>query len=257
MGRSLKLVAVFAYATFQLLVQRPATHRQRAEWLHRFCLRAVRRMDIAVRCHGAFPQRGVVIANHLGYLDIVAFAALSPCAFIGKSEIRKWPFLGWITAMGGTVYVQRGRGGSAGRARSEIKSVSDAAIPLVVFPEGTCTCGDTVLPFHSGILSEAIRAGQPITAAYLRYRLTRSNAPNRSLANVCFWDDTPLLMHIFRMLAMRGIEVHIRFAEFPIAFSVGADQRKLAAQEAQAAVMELRDADQAGPVAHRASALLQ
>ena len=243
------LAAVFAYATLQLIVKRPATRQQKAEWLHQFCLRAVRRMGRAVRQVGTFPERGVVISNHLGYLDVVAFAALHKCAFVGKSEIRKWPFLGWITAMGGTVYVQRGRGGSAGRAKSGMQEASDAGIPMVFFPEGTCSLGDTVLPFRSGLLGEAIAAGQPITAACLRYRLTQDNGPNRSLADVCFWDDTLLVKHIFRMLSMRGIEVELRFAQSPIAFSVGADQRKLAAQQAHAAVMELRDATMAEPVA--------
>ena len=243
------LAAVFAYATLQLIVKRPATRQQKAEWLHQFCLRAVRRMGLAVRQVGTFPERGVVISNHLGYLDVVAFAALHKCAFVGKSEIRKWPFLGWITAMGGTVYVQRGRGGSAGRAKSGMQEASDAGIPMVFFPEGTCSLGDTVLPFRSGLLGEAIAAGQPITAACLRYRLTQDNGPNRSLADVCFWDNTLLVKHIFRMLSMRGIEVELRFAQSPIAFSVGADQRKLAAQQAHAAVMELRDATMAEPVA--------
>lgn len=241
-GRSLKLAAVFAYATLQLLMQRPATHRQRAEWLHRFCLRAARRMGLVIRYQGRFPEQGVVISNHLGYLDIVAFAALHPCAFVGKSEIRNWPFLGWITAMGGTLYVQRGRGGSAGRAKAAMQSVSDAGIPLVFFPEGTCSLGNTVLPFHSGLLSEAIEACQPVTAVYVRYRLTQDNGPNRSLVDVCFWDDTPLLIHIFRMLSMRGIVVELRFAESPIAFSPAASHRKIAAEEARAAVLHMLDA---------------
>ena len=122
-------------------------------------------------------------------------------------------------------------------------------IPLVFFPEGTCSVGDTVLPFRSGLLGEAIAAGQPITAAYLRYRLTQDNGPNRSLTDVCFWDDTPLIeAHLPHDLDARN-RSRDRFADAPIAFTVGADQRKLAAQQAHAAVMELRDAAQAEPVA--------
>jgi 1-acyl-sn-glycerol-3-phosphate acyltransferase len=246
----LKLVAVFAYATLELIVKRPSTRQQRADWLHHFCARAALRMNVSVRRQGSYPEHGVVISNHLGYLDVVAFAALHPCAFVGKSEIRKWPFLGWITAMGGTVYVKRGHGGSAGRAKAGMQAASDAGIPMVFFPEGTCSLGDTVLPFHSGLLAEAIQAGQPITAANIRYRLTQDNGPNFSLADVCFWDDTPLVKHIFRFLAMRGIEVEVHFADAPIAFSPNAGHRKIAAEEARAAVMQLRDATQPVPVAH-------
>ncbi len=246
-GRTLKLSAIFVYATLELIAKRPLTRQQRAEWLHRFCARVARQMRIAVRQQGPYPQSGGVIANHLGYLDVVAFAALHRCVFVGKSEIRRWPFLGWLTAMAGSLYVERGSGGSAQRAKAGMQEVSNAGLPLVFFPEGTCSLGDTVLPFHSGLLSKAIEAQQPITAAYIRYRLTEENGPNYSLADVCFWDDTLLAVHIFRMLALRGIEVELCFADAPIAFSANATDRKIAAQEARAAVLQLREATDAEP----------
>jgi 1-acyl-sn-glycerol-3-phosphate acyltransferase len=247
-GRALKLSAIFVYATLELIAKHPSTRQQRAEWLHHFCARAARQMRIAVRQQGPYPQSGVVIANHLGYLDAVAFAALHRCVFVGKSEIRRWPFLGWLTAMAGTLYVQRGSGGSAQRAKAGMQEVSNAGLPLVFFPEGTCSLGDTVLPFHSGLLAQAIEARLPITAAYIRYRLTEDNGPNYSLADVCFWDDTLLAVHIFRMVALRGIEVELCFADAPIAFSANATDRKIAAQEARAAVLQLREATDSEPV---------
>ena len=247
-GRALKLAAIFVYATLELIAKQPSTRQQRAEWLHNFCLRALRWMGIAVRWQGSFPERGVVIANHLGYLDVIALAAVHRCVFVGKSEIRHWPLFGWMTTMSGTLYVHRGRGGSARRAKTGMQEVSNAGLPLVFFPEGTCSLGDTVLPFHSGLLSQAIEAGQPITAAHIRYRLTQNNGPNLSLADVCFWDDTLLAIHIFRMLALRGIEVELSFADAPIAFSASATDRKIAAHEARAAVLQLREATDVEPV---------
>jgi 1-acyl-sn-glycerol-3-phosphate acyltransferase len=248
-GRTLKLVALFAYATLELIAKRPSTRQQRAEWLHQFCARAVRRLGVTVRQQGPFPERGVVISNHLGYLDIIAFAALHRCVFVSKGEIRHWPLLGWMTTMAGTVYVDRGRGGSAERAKDGMQAAADAGLPLVFFPEGTTSLGDTVLSFRSGLLAQAIEAHQPITAAHVRYRLTEDNGPQATLADVCFWDDTLLAKHIFRMLSLRGIEVELRFAESPIAFSEDVNHRKIAAEEARAAVMQLRDPTEAEPVA--------
>jgi 1-acyl-sn-glycerol-3-phosphate acyltransferase len=248
-GRALKLSAIFVYATLELIVKHPSTRQQRAEWLHYFCLRALRWMGIAVRWQGPFPERGVVIANHLGYLDVIALAAVHRCVFVGKSEIRRWPLFGWMTTMSGTLYVERGSGGSAERAKAGMQGVSNAELPLVFFPEGTCSLGDTVLPFHSGLLSQAMSAGQPITAALIRYRLTEDNGPYLSLADVCFWDDTLLVKHIFRLLALRGLEVELRFADAPIAFSpAAAGERRIAAHEARAAVLQLREAADAEPV---------
>src|ERR1700678_3793337 len=93
-ARSLELMGMILYAAVELVVTRPATREARAEWLHRFCARAVERMGIPVRVVGRFPESGAVIANHLGYLDIVAFGALHRCVFVSKAEIRSWPLLG-------------------------------------------------------------------------------------------------------------------------------------------------------------------
>jgi 1-acyl-sn-glycerol-3-phosphate acyltransferase len=231
---------MFAYASLELIVKRPATREQRAEWLHRFAARAVPRMEVVVRQVGVFPDRGFVISNHLGYLDIVAFAALHRCVFVSKAELRTTPVLGWMTTMAGTVYVERGRWGSALKARAGMQAAADAGLPVVFFPEGTTSDGSGVLKFHNGLLAQAMASGQPITAAYVRFRLTQDNGPGVTVAShVAYWDDTPLFLHIFRMLALRGIEVEVRFADAPIAFSEGPAQRKLAAIEAREAVMEV------------------
>jgi 1-acyl-sn-glycerol-3-phosphate acyltransferase len=249
-GRFLKLSAIFVFGAIQLVARRPATPTERAEWLHRFAAGALRSMDIAVRVEGRFPGRGAVISNHTGYLDIIAIAALHPVAFVAKSELANFPLLGWMTTMAGTLYVERGRGGSAVRARSGLQSAAEASLPVVFFPEGTTSNGATVMKFHSGILAQVREAGEPVTAAFVSYRLTEDNGPHISLANdVCFWGDDALLVpHVFRLLAIRGIEVSVRIADSPIAFSADPSNRKLAAAEARAAVMELGGIAEPAPV---------
>ena len=238
-----QLATMVAAAAIELPLRRPHTREQRAEWLHLQCARIVRRLGIKVIQEGQFPQSGIVISNHQGYLDIVSFAALHRCVFVSKSEIRSWPLIGWITTMSGTIYVERGRGGSAKRARPQMHSVS--GVPIVFFPEGTSSNGEAILPFHSGLLANALQDRQPVTAAYVRYRLTHDNGPGVSIASaVAYWDDTPLFLHVFRVLGLRGVEVTLRFASAPIQFSVGADQRKVAAQQARAAVLQLAAASE-------------
>jgi 1-acyl-sn-glycerol-3-phosphate acyltransferase len=247
-----KLVGIFAYGALELIVKRPATREQRAEWLHQFSARAMRAMGIAVRAEGRFPERGALISNHMGYLDIMTFAALHRVVFVSKVEMRQIPLLGWMTTMAGTVYVERGRGGSALRARSGIRAAADANIPIVFFPEGTTSDGSTVMQFHSGILAQVLDAGEPVTAAYVRYRLTEDNGPDVTLSHdLCYWgDEVQLFPHIFHLLGLRGIEVSVQIAEAPIAFSGNASHRKIAAAEARAAVMELGGVTEPEAVRH-------
>src|SRR6202042_3681196 len=141
----------------------------RADWLHRFCARAMREMGIEINVSGSFPERGAVISNHLSYLDIVVFAAIHRCVFVSKEEIRKWPVVGWMTTMSGTVYVARGHGGSAMKARQGMQAALDAGLPVVFFPEGTTTNGSGLLKFHSGLLAQVMEGGAPITAAHIHY----------------------------------------------------------------------------------------
>ena len=239
--RSVKVIAVFLYGALELAVKRPATREQRSEWLHQFCIRAMRAVGIAMRVEGTFPQHGAVISNHTGYLDIMTLAAHRKCVFVAKSELAEVPLLGWMTTMAGTVYVERGRGGSAARAKDQMQSAADAGLPVIFFPEGTTTNGHTLLRFHTGVLTQVLEAGQQVTAAYLWYRLTEDNGPDVTIEDdVCHWgDEVGLFTHIFRLLSLRGIEVNMRVADKPIAFTPGVIHRKQAAEEARAAVMEL------------------
>jgi 1-acyl-sn-glycerol-3-phosphate acyltransferase len=250
-ARSLKLIGLFAYASLELLFTRPATRLQRAKWAHRFAARAVRRMGITLRAHGPFPDRGFIVSNHLGYLDIVAFVALRPCVFVSKAELRTTPYLGWITAMAGTVYVDRGRARTALTAGAGMTAAAADGLPVVFFPEGTTSDGSIVLNFHSGLFAQIMDSGQPITAAHVRYRLTQDNGPGVTVVgHVGYWDDTPLFLHIFRLLGLRGIEIEVRFADTPIDLPQEVSQRKIAAIEARDAVLALRDraSPRAGPV---------
>ena len=250
LGGMVRLTVIFAFGALGLILKRPATRVQRAEWLHAFCMRTLPRMGIAFRQHGTYPEHGVVISNHMGYLDIMAFAALHRCVFVSKAEIGTWPVIGWMTTMSGTVYVERGRGGSANRAKGDIQAAAAEGLPVIFFPEGTSSDGSSVLPFRSGLLTESIAAGQSITAAFIRYRLTRDNGPDVAIENrVSYWDDTPIALHIFRLVGLRGIEVDVSFASSPIAFSPAAStDRRVAAVEARAAVMELGGVIEPEPV---------
>lgn len=197
----------------------------------------MRGLSVRLTVEGEFPARGAVISNHLSYLDIIVFAGLRPCVFCSKAEIRSWPLLGWMTTMAGTVYVERGRGGSALEARGGMQAAADAGLPVVFFPEGTTTNGREMLPFHSGLLAQAMMVEEPINAAYLSYSFDEENEAGVLLEDdVCFWGDTPMLPHIFRLLGLRGLRATVRFAGAPVRFSSEVIHRKRAAIEAREAI---------------------
>lgn len=240
--RSVRLAGYFAVYGTELLVKRPKTREARADWLHRFAARAMRGLGIEIEVEGAFPERGALISNHLGYLDIVVFAALHPCVFVAKAEIEQWPVVGWMTNMSGAVYVSRGHGGSAMRARQGMRETVEAGVPVVFFPEGTTSDASGLLPFHSGLLAQVMALKTQVTAAHLTYALEADNGPGVTVGDdVCYWGDATLVPHVFRLLGLRGLRAEVRFAEHPIAFSSDVLHRKLAAREAREAVLALAE----------------
>lgn len=250
MKRSLQLAGYFVRYGTELLIRRPPTREARADWLHRFAAAALYGLGIKVEVTGRFPERGAVISNHLGYLDIVVFAALHPCVFVSKAELATYPVLGWMTTMAGTVYVARGHGGSALKARAGLEAAFQADLPVVFFPEGTTTNGNGMLKFHSGLLSQVRSAMAPITAAHICYHLDEKNGDATVGDDVCYWGEATLVPHIFRLLGLKGIRAEVRFADEPIVFSSDVEQRKRTAQEAWIAVAELGQAARGTETVH-------
>ncbi len=239
--RSVKLVLYFAAASVELMVKRPPTVQERADWLHRFCARVLRGFGVDLKVEGRFPARGALISNHTGYVDIIVYSAMCPVVFCAKGEMESWPVLGWMAKMAGTVFVDRGAGGSAERARTGMMAAAEAGIPVLFFPEGTTTNGREVLPFKTGLLAQALAAEEPITAAYISYTLDPGNEGATVENDVSFWGDTSMLKHIFRFVGLTGVHATARIAARPIVFSQPEDQidRRMAATEAREAVLAL------------------
>lgn len=240
--RSVKAVAFFGWFGLELVIKRPPTRCGRAEWLHRFCAAMLPAFGLKFTVEGKFPARGALISNHTGYLDILGFAALHPVVYCAKGEMESWPVLGWMATMAGTVFVDRGAGGSAERAKAGMRAAEEAGIPVVFFPEGTTTDGREVLPFKSGLLAVSLEADQPITAAYIRYTLEEDNGPGVTVEDdVAFWgDDANMLKHIFKFVGLKGVRGWVKIAPEPIRFSSPDIDRKQAAEEAREAVLALR-----------------
>ncbi len=241
LNRVLMLIWYFGGATIEVILHRPRTPREGAEWLHRFCARVMTAFGVTLSVEGEFPERGALITDHSSYLDIVSLAALKPVVFFSKAELEHAPIVGFLAKSAGTVFVERGAGGSSVRARTGLKSAAEARVPVVFYPEGTTTNGTYLLPFRSGLLGEALAAEEPVTAAHIRYTLDVDNGPGVSVEDdVCYWGDVSLLSHVLKFVGLRGVHVWVKIAPAPIKFSAEAlADRKVAAVEAREAVLTL------------------
>ena len=206
---------------------------RRATWLHDSCARLTRRLSLSplVSFSGGQDAAGLIVSNHLTYLDILMYSAARPCLFVAKSEVRRWPLLGTLAKLGGTIFVDRGRSLQAAEANRKIEQGLRDGLAVLVFPEGTSTDGREVLPFRSPLFEPAIRAGASVTAAAIRY-----HADDAAEDQVTYWGDMVFAPHLFRTMCIRGLAAEISF-DSPSRFP----DRKSAAREAWRQVQSLRD----------------
>ena len=130
-------------------VRGPLTLQRRALWLQSSCRLILASLGIHYCVEGRPPVRGVVVANHLSYLDIVILSAAIPCFFVAKAEIKALAIL-WRSSAHRRNYFHRSfQPGQRRESGLVISKRLELPIPVLFFPEGTSTDGSSLLPFHS------------------------------------------------------------------------------------------------------------
>jgi lyso-ornithine lipid O-acyltransferase len=206
--------------------------RARAEWLQWASRRVLRVLGVTPRVVGPIPTAGLLVCNHLSYLDILVLAACTPCAFVAKQEVRNWPVFGWFARRAGTIFVARDKRLPAAAANQEIEAALQTGVVVVIFPEGTSSGGDTVLPFKSALLAPILRRPQTLTASRLAYELSEGDVS----VEVCYWRDMTLAPHLLNLLGKPVIRAAVKFQPVPVV----AQDRKELARALHAQVMALQ-----------------
>lgn len=179
--------------------------------------------------HRPMPSRCVIVSNHVSWMDIFVLAANYPAVFVAKSEIRRWPLVGWLCQRAGTLFIERGRSSSAKRTNETIATAIVSGSLVCIYPEGTTTDGRALARFHAALFQPAIDSQAIVQPVVLRYRDRQGNycgAPN-------FVGETTFLQSLWHTTAEREIVADLQFLA-PLA-SAGRDRRALA-NEAHTAI---------------------
>ncbi len=98
----------------------------------------------------------LITSNHLGFFEVVLCMALYAPGFMAKKDIENYCFIGPISSGLNCFFVDR-------KSEKDKKIIFDLLLkrqqsfydgtflaPLVMFPEGTCSCGRNILRFKKG-----------------------------------------------------------------------------------------------------------
>jgi 1-acyl-sn-glycerol-3-phosphate acyltransferase len=110
------------------------------------------------------PRRPyVAVSNHESYADIFLLCYLPwEMKWLAKQTIFNIPVMGWIMRMAGDVPLVRGNRQSALGAIARCKDRLERRVSVMIFPEGTRSKTNDLLPFKDGAFRLAVEAGVPI-----------------------------------------------------------------------------------------------
>jgi 1-acyl-sn-glycerol-3-phosphate acyltransferase len=212
----------------------PAMARCFPHYYHRVLARL---LGFHVETEGVAPATGpaLIVANHVSWIDIVAFSAVLPVCFVAKKDVGTWPLFGQLAKLQNSVFVDRERRQATKADQQDIRARLKRGDILVLFPEGTSHDGVNVLPFKTAFFGAVAHDDVLIVPVTIAYRtvcglpMTRRERPS-----FAWYGDMDLPPHLWRAIMTGPISIVIRF-HAPLRMADARD-RKAVAQASQAQI---------------------
>lgn len=201
----------------------PETLHRRAALLQKISRALLSHLQVSIETRGVIPTRGLLVSNHVSFVDIMLLSALNPLIFVSKSEVAAWPVVGPIASKSGTLFIRRDKRSDVSRINEALTRAFDADVLVCLFPEGTSSDGTTVLPFQPSLLQPAVTAKLPVCAAHLSYQ----TADGARADDIAYFGDRNL-MDCMRALIRR--KKTIAKVNFGSSTTVETDRKELAAR---------------------------
>jgi len=191
------------------------------------------------------PGPCLIVANHASWLDISVLGSLRELSFVAKKEVAEWPIFGLFAKLQRCLFVDRDKRTATEEFRKNMRERLDHGDLLVLFPEGTSSDGNRVLPFKSALMSAAevpvsdLLGGavrsikvQPISIAYTRLHGLPMGRQYRPY--FAWYGDMEITPHIWEVMKLGPCDVTIHVHEAVTMEKIG--NRKILAQYCEAKV---------------------
>jgi len=195
-------------ATLLSMRGRPFPAQQRAQLLHLWSRHAVTATGTRASVRGPRPVSGVIVSNHLSYLDILLMASAAPVVFVSKKEVGAYPLIGQVAALAGTIFLDRNKSVVNQDVATEMDDTLREGCCVAFFPEGTTTGGTDLLRFRAALFAAPIRLQVPVHTAAIHYKVIGGGDASEL---VCFWKDHVMVPHLLRLLRQPGVEATLQF----------------------------------------------
>jgi 1-acyl-sn-glycerol-3-phosphate acyltransferase len=165
-------------------------------------------------------------------MDIHAINAFQPIRFVAKSDVEGWPVFGWMAKQLGTVFIKRDNARHGKHIAGEVAKVLETQ-SVCIFPEGTSTIGEGVMPFKPNLFESAVIAGVPVYSLAISYKSLVTGERSEVAA---FVGDMGLLESMALILKDRKLVVELAFLPPSGASPEASKDRKWLALHSQEAI---------------------
>jgi 1-acyl-sn-glycerol-3-phosphate acyltransferase len=155
-----------------------------------------------------------IVSNHLSYIDTVPIFYALKTTFIAKQEVKKWPVIGFMVSSFGVIFIDRNKKKDVSRVNRAVSEQLNSDQGVVLFPEGTTSSGETLLPFRPSLLEHPASEGIPVHYAVIHYETSGKDVPASD--SVCWWGDSQFHTHLYKMALNRKIKATITFGSEPV-----------------------------------------
>jgi len=224
--RVYRLLRLLLHVAWGMLLAATASHWQgAAQWdrtISRWSAKLLRILGVRLTIRRATQHMdsGLLVANHISWLDIFVIYAAQRVHFVSKAEVRRWPVAGWLACKGGTLFIERARKSDTARINREMRAILEQGSWVAVFPEGTSSDGRQIRRFLPSLLQPAVDLNAPAIPAALRY--CRPDGSHCDAAN--YIDKMSLAESLWRVAGEAEIHAELEFG----AVQRGTDRRALA-----------------------------
>lgn len=215
---------------------------RRQKMVRRWSGKLLKILNVSLSVSGKPPEgESLLVANHISWLDIYLINTVCPPRFVAKSEIRKWPVVGWLSEKTGVLFVEREKRSDASRVNQAISDAIASGDLVAIFPEGTTSDGSRVLSFRAPLLEPVLKSNANLHPAAIRYVTSNGEVDTR----VAYAGDTSFGQSLWTILGQDTVRAEIIFAE---AIEASGKNRKELARHAEGVIAEALNLPRPGTI---------
>ena len=188
------------------------------------------------------------VSNHVSYLDIPVIGAKVKASFVAKGDVAGWPVFGFLSKMALTIFVKR----ASKDALKDNKMLMDTIATgrnIILFPEGTSSNGQDVLPFKSTLFALASfdeNLKEKLSIQPFTVKMTEINRAqpmgNKDIYDFYAWyDDMTLAPHLWQFAKIKGATIELCFHD--VLQAADYEDRKVLAKECEKKVASALQTD--------------